>query len=366
MDTRAIRWRSQPAAAALEQPDVAGTWDRLNAERGNLPFLAARAMRAALAAFGTGTEQLFIGEHPEGVQALFLLVPEGRLRWRTFQPSQVPLGAWVARASIDLTDLTESLLASGPALCLVLSITQIDPRLAPRPQDGPRWKCMDYIDTGWLPVEGAFDAYWAARGKNLRQNLRKQRNKLQADGVSTTLRVHRSPDDVVAALKRYAALETTGWKAGQGTAIDADNAQGRFYRRLLGEAAEAGEALVFEYCFDERTVAMNLCLWRDRELIVLKTTYDESVPKAFSPASLLREDELQSFFAGDEVRRVEYYGRLMEWHTKLTDHKRTLYHLTHFRWSWLRKLADRSKADDGTPGEPAGPSASAPAGADAA
>lgn len=48
-----------------------------------------------------------------------------------------------------------------------------------------------------------------------------------------TLTCVTDPAGVAAALADYGALESAGWKAGTGTAIHPDNAQGRFYRRML-------------------------------------------------------------------------------------------------------------------------------------
>jgi len=178
----------------------------------------------------------------------------------------------------------------------------------------------------------------AARTCALRQNMRKQRAKLHADGVSLHMDVLRKSDDMAAAVARYGALESAGWKAGHGTAIHPDNAQGRFYRSLLEQAAAHGQAVVYQYRFDDKVVAMNICLSRNGMLIVLKTTYDESI-RQLSPAFLLRESELQEIFAQGQVRRIEYFGRLMDWHTKMTPNKRTLYHLTAYRWPMLKRLA---------------------------
>lgn len=343
MTDRVLRWARDGAATALAAPDVACEWDRLNRERGGLPFLDAAAVRGALAIFGRGTEQLLTASDAAGVAAMFVLAPHGTLHWATFQPSQLPLGSWVARRGIELAPLAQSLIRGPLGFCLVLSITQVDPRLTPRPADAPCLRSTDYIETAWLDIAGSFADYWAARGKNLRANMRKQRNKLAADGVRTRMQLLRDADAMGPAIERYGALERASWKAGEGTAIDAGNAQGRFYLQLLEQAARRGEAFVCEYLFDDRTVAMNLGLLREGELVVLKTTYDESI-KSLSPAFLLREEELQAFFAGSEVRRIEYYGRVMDWHTKLTDEKRTLYHLTCFRWPWIKQLSARRAA----------------------
>jgi CelD/BcsL family acetyltransferase involved in cellulose biosynthesis len=337
-------WRKLPAAALQSDETLRNDWDRLNAQGLNLPFLCAQAVGAALAVFGTGRECLLVAIQGAAPAAMLVLVPDGALRWRTFQPSQLPLGAWVAGPGVALPALCRSAMRGPLGLCLALSVTQIDPLQAPRAADAPDLRCSAYIDTAWVDIQGSFDDYWAARGKNLRQNMRKQRNKLAAEGTVTTLRVLRGADEMAPVIARYGALESAGWKAGQGTAIHPDNDQGRFYTRLFEEAAQRGEALVFEYLFGERTAALNLGLLRGGTWVVLKTTYDESIPKTLSPAFLLREEELQHLFAGREVRRIEYYGRVMDWHTKLTDQRRTLYHLTVYRWPLLKQWAQRRQA----------------------
>jgi len=339
-----ITWQRQSARLLLDDSAVRADWDRLNDARLGVSFLCADAVAAALAVFGGGAEQLFTARADGRALAMFLLVPQGRLRWATFQPSQVPLGTWVAEPGPALDELARALVRSGAlGLCLALSVSQVDPLQAERADDAADNRHADYIPTSWLEVSGPFDAYWAARGKNLRQNARKQRNKLAADGIAASMRVLRGVADMAPALARYGVIESAGWKAGRGTAIHPDNEQGRFYTRLLEGAAARGEALVTEYLFGERTVAMNLGLLRGGTWVVLKTTYDESVGKALSPASLLREDELQFIFGGSEIRRIEYYGRTMEWHTKLTDSQRTLYHLTSYRWPLVKRLAERRR-----------------------
>jgi CelD/BcsL family acetyltransferase involved in cellulose biosynthesis len=332
-----LTWENLPASALQQRADIGLEWNRLNAARGDLPFLSADAIGIALEIFGEGRERLLIG-HSGAVVAMLVLVPQTKLRWSTFQPSQIPLGAWVAEPDISAAALANSLVKSQLGLCLVLSITQIDPRFALRGVDSANSEHSDYIATGWVDVEGSFEQYWSARGKNLRQNMRKQRNKLAAEGTSTCLKVWAEPQQMAPALARYAAMESVGWKSARGTAIQADNDQGRFYTRLFENAAARGEAVIYEYLFNDKSVAMNLCLRRNGMLVVLKTTYDESI-KHLSPAFLLREEELKATFEAGQINRIEYYGRLMDWHTKLTDNKRTLFHLTVYRWPLVKQLA---------------------------
>lgn len=338
MSITPISWKNLPASSLCNDQSLIDYWDRLNAEHGDLPFLAADVVNSALKHLADGKERLLVGNLGGSVVAMFLLCPIGKFRWQTFQPSQLPLGAWVCAAHLRLIDVARSLLHGPLGFSLSISITQVDPRIALREDEAPDLKQTDYIDTGWIGVEGSFEDYWNARGKNLRLNMRKQRTKLAANGVRLKMESLRNHADMAAALARYGSLESAGWKAQKGTAIHPDNAQGRFYLEMLEHASLRGEAVVYQYLFDDKVVAMNICLERKGVLIVLKTTYDESI-QSFSPAFLLREEELQELHHDRKISRLEYFGRMMDWHTKWTENKRTLYHLTVYRWAFVKKIA---------------------------
>lgn len=338
----AVEWRRLPARALGDDADLRRDWDALNARSGDVPVLASPMVTAALEHLASGRERLLVGRRAGTVVAMAVMAPDSPLGWSTFQPSQMPLGALVVAPDEDLAQLGASLLNSSLAPALVVSFTQVDPQFVARAADSPTVRHDDYVRTAWVEVAGDFETYWAQRGKNLRQNLRKQRNRLAADSRAVAMRVWREPQQMAAALERYGALESRGWKAAGGTAIHADNAQGRFYRALFEAAAARGEALVCEYVLDDRTVAMNLCIHRAGTLVILKTTYDESV-KPMSPAFLLQEELLQSVFESGSFRRVEYYGRMMEWHTRWTESSRVLFHVTVFRWRLARWLAERRR-----------------------
>ncbi len=58
------------------------------------------------------------------------------------------------------------------------------------------------------------------------------------------------------------------------------------------------------------------------------------------PAFLMREDAFRGLFAAGRIKRIEFFGKLMEWHTRWTDNARTLYHVNYFRWGWLRRARE--------------------------
>jgi CelD/BcsL family acetyltransferase involved in cellulose biosynthesis len=350
--SRPARWISRPARdLALET--WRQRWNALNDGAGAVPVLASEMIVAGLDTFGTGLERLVVATRDERVVAMAVMVQTSRLHWSTFQPSQLPLGALVAGPGEDLSALGADLMRSALPGALVVSFTQVDPRFIARGADGSATRHDDYVDTAWVEIEGDFESYWATRGKNLRQNLRKQRNRLAADGATVEMRTWRSRADVLAALERYGDVESSGWKAAGGTAIHHENTQGQFYSALFAQAADRGEALVHEYLIGGRTVAVNLCIGRARTLVILKTTYDESL-RPLSPALLLHEDQLREIFSDDAYERVEYYGRVMEWHTRWTDRRRTLFHTTVFRWPWVKRLAQWRRRSAAAP-EPTAP-----------
>jgi hypothetical protein len=296
-------------------------------------MLQADFVAALLAEFGSGEELLAVCG---GTMAI--VRPHGRGSWATFQPAQAPLGMWIEEPGLDRRAAMASLLRALPGVGLVLGLTQLDPLLAPAPVDA-----IDYIQTARITVAGSFDDYWAGRGKNLRSNLKKQRTRLAADGVQLRLQVSTDPGDMMEAVRDFGRLESAGWKAGAGTAVHLNNAQGRFYHRMLAAFAARGAATVYRYWFGDQLVAMDLCIRQDDCIVVLKTTYDESVSKVFSPALLMREEAVRTLFEDGSTARIEFYGKVMEWHTRWTEEVRTLYHVNLYRWAALRRLHALSK-----------------------
>ena len=64
-------------------------------------------------------------------------------------------------------------------------------------------------------------------------------------------------------------------------------------------------------------------------LVILKTTYDETI-KTISPAFLMREESFRGLFEEQQLTHIEFFGKLMEWHTRWTDDVRTLFHVNYF------------------------------------
>jgi len=327
-----------PAAIAFNGIDFRREWDSLNAYNSNMPFLDSVAVKSSLKYFGSGQEKVLVGALSGCIKLAIVVTPCGMFRWQTFQPSQIPLGIWVTDLGSEFFPaLQKAIKVLLPNSWLVFSLLQLDPRFYLIPDSSRQWDVAEYIQTAWIDLVGTYEDYMANRGKNLRQNLRKQRKKLETEGRAFQIKQYSSLAEVPQAVSSYGMLEAKGWKSKSGTAISPSNAQGDFYAELLSESAKKGEAYVYEGFFGDQLVASNLCLGREGTLTILKTTYDESV-QPFSPAFLLTEELIESFYLSKQWIRIEFYGRVMEWHTKWTHAKRPLHHMTLHRVPMLRKL----------------------------
>ena len=332
-----LQWQLSPAAAFERD---AADWDVLALAHGYPAFMRPDVIAAALAEFGTGGERVAVCERGGTRIAMGIFCRSKAGVWETFQPSQLPLGAFVCDRAFPFEAGLAGLARALPGFAVLAAVTQQDPAIVARPVDSRLLRTLDYIETARVDVSGSFDDYWAARGKNLRTNTKKQLAKLVNDGVALRRECVVEVGKVAAAIAEYGRLESAGWKMGEGTAVAAGNAQGRFYTRVFESCCARGTGRIHRLLFDDEIVAMDLCIEEGGVLVILKTTYDEKW-KHVSPASLLRHAYFRDVFDAGSVRRVEFYGKVMEWHRRWTDDVRTLYHVNYLRSAWLRRLRER-------------------------
>ena len=331
-----MSWKFHPVSQMAAHAD---SWDALQSATTHTPFFGSAFIAPLIDNFGQGNEQLAFHHGPDGIDAATILRPLGQGRWETFQPSQLPLGPWLVRPADDLHARMQSLLRAAPGFGLSLGVTQIDPKLQPRPELTAAIRLQEYIETSFIDISGTFETYWEARGKNLRQNTRKQHSKMQTEGVPVRLDTVIKPEGVAEAMAQYGVLESAGWKAGNGTAIHPDNAQGRFYRAMLENFCAKGCGRIVRYWFGDKVVAMDLCIDNGPMVVVLKTAYDESY-RQVSPSTMMRQEEFKQWWEEGRYQRIEFYGKTMEWHTRWATEQRALFHVTAYRWPAVGRLRD--------------------------
>lgn len=307
-------------------------WDQLNQQTFKAPTLNSAFIGPALKHLSSGNEKLALYGNPQNPVAAAIIQKNKFGAWSTFQPSQNPLGAWLQDQTNTTEELIKKLIKTIPGMCLVMGITQQDPDLQVRPQKNKWLNTIDYIRTARVTTNDSFENYWANRGKNLRQNLRRQHNRLRKEQTEVVLKCITDPDQVCDAVTAYGVLESAGWKNQSGTAVNVHNAQGRFYVEMLERFCRKNQGRIYQYWYDDKLVSSELCITGSDEIIILKTTYDETI-KASSPTMLMRKEVFEKIFSEAALSRIEFYGPVMDWHTKWSDDIRTMYHANAYRYS---------------------------------
>ncbi|MDT8997935.1 GNAT family N-acetyltransferase [Paucibacter sp. APW11] len=279
-------------------------WDELKRRMfGDHPMLSRLFIANLLKHFKSGKEQLCYLERDGQWQAALIAVPSHLGQWALFLPVQAQLGAALLHRVGQLQGLFDKL----PGACHAIDLLCQDPLLLDTNNLDPRRiELIGHALTIAVPLQGGFDAYWGSRSSKLRQNIRRYLRKVAAANVRTSFRVLHEDVDIAAGLKRYAALEASGWKGRAGTALSPESQQFGFYRDTMSDFAGDGRALVFELWFDDTLVASRLVLVGASRIVFLKTSYDENFAD-YSPGRLMLHHVMEHLFRHYPGRRLEFF-----------------------------------------------------------
>lgn len=327
-----MQWTLHPANTFTQHKQA---WDQLNSQSQDLAILNSDFVEPLIEEFFDGDELLALGELDGKLQMAGFFHKTGSFQWATVMPSQAPVALWLSKQhkfnSKDIGDLVRSL----PGLVLSIDFLQVDSRDMKLTPTGD-FELNSYITTGNRPIPPDFDEYFKSLGKNMRQNYNKVINRAAKAGDTLDIECVTDPGDIVNAVRIYGEIESQGWKAQKGTAVAPDNDQGRYYTSMLTRLAEKNQACCWYYKINEQVVAVDLCVNQNGSLIILKTTYNEEFSKQ-SPALQLKVEMLKHYAQQDrKISNIEFYGRVMEWHTRLDSVTRELQHVTWYKNAIVR------------------------------
>lgn len=312
-------------------------WDRLNSQlMGEHPMLDGGFVDSLLRHFN-GQGVLLAMASAAGEPVALLLLSEktrGMGVWSSFLPSQTQIGPSLVPPGLDLRGLFPLL----PGYASELDLLCNDPRFGDlRELPGLPVQSQPHALTMSVNLRGSFDDYWAQRPRKLIQNMRRYLRRLQSEPGGERLVVISEPEGIPAAVERYAALESSGWKGREGTAISSDNPQGRFYAEVMRQFAASGEALVYELWLGEELLASRMLLLRHGMAVMLKTAFHEQFER-FAPGRILLLRTMEDLFARSPGGCVEFYTNaeadLLAWSTS----QRWINHVSVYRHQGLPAL----------------------------
>ena len=347
-----IQWKDEPLADSWAEH--ANVWDEL-VTRYSLPvILRSRCINAVVNTLAVGNSGLrLLTAFSDGVPAFMAI---GRRRnavtFEIFRPSQIPIALALAENSSALHAFVLGYLRQRRLPLLQFEIYQADSKFYASLGSTQHSCDIEYITAPYIDLPENFEEYFQGLSKNFRTNCKKQRNKLDTLGVTPRLVLISKAEDVAVALQHYSELELLGWKLRSGTAVSGASGQLDFYTALLESFAEVGQTQIAQYWLkidgEDRLVASDLCIVAGETAYMLKTAYDESLEasenlSSLSPASLMHQELFKYWIHVCGVRRVEFYGKTMDWHLRWTKQQRLIYHTTLFRSAFVRKLITFAK-----------------------
>ena len=106
------------------------------------------------------------------------------------------------------------------------------------------------------------------------------------------------------AFEDFLALEASGWKGREGTALLGSAADAQYVRGMIEALAADGAVAIHSLTLDGRPVSMQVVLRSGRTAFTWKTAYDEALHD-FSPGALLLEDYTASLLANQSIDQVD-------------------------------------------------------------
>ena len=157
--------------------------------------------------------------YDESGTAAIVCAPDARRVGRRDVPAlATPVGPWLQRPGLDLSELADSLVRQQPGH-VVLAVAHAA-RSAARDEAQATariLRSLRYIATGTIELPPSLPEYLASRSENLNANLRRRTHKIEREHGPVTLEVHDADGGVAAGIGHYADLESAGWKAKGGT-----------------------------------------------------------------------------------------------------------------------------------------------------
>jgi CelD/BcsL family acetyltransferase involved in cellulose biosynthesis len=152
-----------------------------------------------------------------------------------------------------------------------------------------------------------FETLLARLDSKFRANLRRRRRKLEELGAVRLIE-SREPDERLA---QFYALEGSGWKGQEQSAIASRDATRRFYDDIARDAARFGALSIYALECGGRPAAMYLGVRQGTRYFLLKTAYDEAL-RHCSPGQLITHEVLR-VLAEEHCSEFDFLGQLMDW-----------------------------------------------------
>jgi CelD/BcsL family acetyltransferase involved in cellulose biosynthesis len=180
---------------------------------------------------------------------------------------------------------------------------------------GFRVRSRSRLESPFVDFADGWDRYVETLSTRKRRELRRRRRRLEEEGAVEFV-VGDGTHDLDRQLSEGFAVEGSGWKDAQGTAIASDRRVERFYREVTCWAAHEGMARIAFLRVAGEPIAFDLSFVHGGTEWLLKTGFDPAWSR-FSPGSLLRAEALRRA-CDEKVLVYEFAGAAEPWKMEWT------------------------------------------------
>lgn len=289
-------------------PGLAAEWDDLADRVAATPFLRPGWFEAWWAAFGSGEFELVVLRRT-GQLVGVLPLTRWRGGFRSPTNDHTPRFGALVQDSEAASDLARALLGREPH---VLRMEYVERSGAGVPELREEARKANYrlLERDWerppyVAIEGTWEQYQRTLEGKIRRDLARRRRRL-ADQGPVELDIRDGVDHLPELLEEGWALEPSGWKSRQGTAVRSRPETQAFYTALADWAAGRGILRLSFLRVGSRAVAFQYGLEDVGVYYFLKGGYDP-VYRPFAPGKLLVHALLKHAFE-ENLTRFEFLG----------------------------------------------------------
>jgi hypothetical protein len=288
------------------------SWDDLNvAHCGSHPLLSSRFIRILVKYLGDQSLQGAKLCDGARVMSQTLVRKTGFGRWEVFTPSQAPISPIVfvrGDTSAPAASLLQ-LLGTLPGARLLMTVpTEDAPYSVFGGAEFPLHKREPLGVTMNVTDPSGFESYWDSRSRDLKKNIRRYLGRVEQEHDGIDFRCVHTSSEIEAAVHRFGLLESSGWKAAEGTALHPGNEQGRLYAEILREFSLTNSARCYELYIGGQLASSRLLISGPSMHVILKTTFREEM-KHLAVGRLNLYFVLRDLIGDSEGRTVEFYTR---------------------------------------------------------
>lgn len=289
---------------------IADRWNDLADRLAAPPFLRPGWVRAWLAAFAPhAPQQISTVWRGADLVALTPVIVEDGAVW-TPTNHHMPIWGFLAVDGEAGDALAGDLVADRPDRVVVELVEVDDPAAGAVTSGLARRGYRELVDDEFAsPVTdiiGPWEQFEQRLSTRRRSQLRRYARRLGEQGT-VTIATSDGTEDLDTLLAEGFAVEASGWKGEEGTAIGSDPTTARFYTDIARWAADRGELRLDFLRLDGRPIAFQYRLEHGDTVWYLKAGYDEDHGK-WSPSIQLLVSTLRATVEDTALRRFAWLG----------------------------------------------------------